>query len=202
MTYILEAIEIKRIWPKYNRSLKKFEHAYGLFAYEDQRGLLRLAINKHNKFTDAVYTFNSLSEGYSLLRRLCQEYQLCPKLCFLQKSTLACNDLHCRGVCRGEESIDSYNSRVLDALNRFKCQMPNFALTDEGRFDDEKSWILIEKGNFYGMGYLSNSAGINNIEELKPHLTPYLTNDYIKNLIHSYASRFPDKKFRSVIKAP
>ena len=45
MAYILEAIEIKRIWPKYNRSLKKFEHAYGLFAYEDQRGLLRLAIN-------------------------------------------------------------------------------------------------------------------------------------------------------------
>src|SRR6476661_1828297 len=46
MAFILEATEIKRLWPKHNRSMKRYEHAYGLYAFEDQRGFLRLGIEK------------------------------------------------------------------------------------------------------------------------------------------------------------
>jgi DNA polymerase-3 subunit epsilon len=40
IAFVLEAIEIKRLWPKYNRSLKRFENAYCLYAFEDQRGYI------------------------------------------------------------------------------------------------------------------------------------------------------------------
>ncbi|RYD89366.1 MAG: DNA polymerase III subunit epsilon, partial [Sphingobacteriales bacterium] len=33
IAFVLESIEIKRLWPKYNRSLKRFEHAYALYDY-------------------------------------------------------------------------------------------------------------------------------------------------------------------------
>ena len=54
VAFVLEAVEIKRLWPKYNRSLKRFEQAYSLYYFEDQRGYLRArgrqAPQVHRKF--------------------------------------------------------------------------------------------------------------------------------------------------------
>ena len=38
MAFLLECVEIRRLWPVYNRSLKRFEQTYGLYVYEDQAG--------------------------------------------------------------------------------------------------------------------------------------------------------------------
>ncbi len=84
MAFILESIEIKKIWPEQNRSQKRFEQVYGLYSFEDSKGYLRLCIEKKKKNLKALYTFNLLTEGYSLLRNLVNEFELCPKLCFLQ----------------------------------------------------------------------------------------------------------------------
>jgi DNA polymerase-3 subunit epsilon len=70
IAFVLEAVEIKRLWPKYNRSLKRFEHAYGIYAFEDQRGYLRLAVDKHRKMTGAIYSCNTLYEGRTVLLQL------------------------------------------------------------------------------------------------------------------------------------
>jgi DNA polymerase-3 subunit epsilon len=45
MALLLEANEIKRLWPLYNRAMKGFEPKYALFSYEDQNGYMRLAID-------------------------------------------------------------------------------------------------------------------------------------------------------------
>jgi DNA polymerase-3 subunit epsilon len=94
----LEAVEIKRLWPKYNRSLKRFEHTFGLYTFEDQRGYLRLAVDKHRKYTDSVHSCRSLLEGYSLLNQLIEEFGLCPKLCFVQKNNDACTGTNLRNA--------------------------------------------------------------------------------------------------------
>ena len=49
MAFILESVEIKRLWPLYNRSLKSFQQTYGLYMYEDGRGYQRLIIEKKKK---------------------------------------------------------------------------------------------------------------------------------------------------------
>src|SRR5919107_654960 len=84
MAFILESAEIKKLWPQQNRSLKRFEQAYALYSFEDRNGYLRLAIEKKNKNIKPLYTFNLLTEGHTLLRNLSHQFQLCPKLCFLQ----------------------------------------------------------------------------------------------------------------------
>jgi len=49
MMSVMESIEIKRIWPLFNRSQKKFENRFGICSYVDQRGVLRLGIVKKKK---------------------------------------------------------------------------------------------------------------------------------------------------------
>ncbi len=84
MACILESTEIKKWWPVFNNSQKRWEDVYGIFAYEDQRGYLRLAIEKNRSRLQPIYSFHYLVDGHTLLRRIMREYQLCPKLCFMQ----------------------------------------------------------------------------------------------------------------------
>ena len=49
MACILESTEIKKIWPIFNHSQKRWEDIYGIFMYEDQNGYQRLAIEKNRK---------------------------------------------------------------------------------------------------------------------------------------------------------
>jgi DNA polymerase-3 subunit epsilon len=195
IAFVLEAVEIKRLWPKYNRSLKRFEHAYGLYLFEDQRGYLRLAVDKHRKSHQTIYTCNTLLEGYALLNRLIETFGLCPKLCFIQNNNQPCaNGLENGCACTGHVDVNDYNKKVNYALDELKEALPTFAIRDEGRTLDEHSCILIEKGQFYGMGYIAGDAEANNLNQLKNHLTPYPGNDYIKTMVNNYATRYPHRK--------
>jgi len=192
IAFVLECIEIKRLWPKYNRSLKRFEHAYGVYIFEDQRGYLRLAVDKHRKHHQTIYTCNSLLEGYNLLNRLVEAFGLCPKLCFIQTSACAKGE-EGSCACGGHESVTKYNKRVNKALEELRNALPTYAIHDAGRTDEEKSCILIEKGQFYGMGYIGSDAEADNLHQLKNYLTPYPGNDYIKTMIHNYADSNPHR---------
>lgn len=196
VSFILEAIEIKRLWPAHNRSLKRFDHAYGLYTFEDQNGYLRMAIDKRLKFSNPVYTFSMLLEGHGLLKQLIKEFNLCPKLCFVQRNNDSCTGLTektCMGACIQDENPEQYNERVFKALEHLKSSLPSFILMDKGRHMNERSCILMEYGHFYGMGYVSADQNLEDIECLKKELTPYKSNDYIRNLIHNHALRFPEK---------
>ncbi len=196
MALILEASEIKKLWPAHNRALKRFEHAFALYQFEDQNGYLRLAIGKKKKYNKPVYTFGLLLEGYGLLKKLMVDFELCPKLCFIQKNDQECSGLidnHCNGACSGKEPAAAYNQRVFKALEHLRITMPTFVIYDEGREANEQSFILIEKGRFYGMGYSDKTSDITDLNLIKEALKPYPENDYVKNLIYQFAQNNPDK---------
>jgi DNA polymerase-3 subunit epsilon len=198
MAFILEATEIKRLWPENNRAMKRFEQKYSLFSYTDQRGYIRLGVDKFKKQGPSLYNFNSLSEGHSLLRMLIKEHFLCERLCFIQKNRLACTGLEegkCSGACIGKESAAAYNVRVKYAIRQLEDMLPTFAVIDQGRTEDEQSCLWVEKGQFYGMGYISAYTDVNNAALLKSTLSPLPSNDYILNLILSYTAANPGKKF-------
>jgi len=196
ISFIMEAIEIKRLWPAHNRALKRFEHSFGLYQFEDQNGYLRLAVDVRRKFSKPVYTFNSISEAYTIIKHLAREFNLCPKLCFIQRNNDQCLGIDghdCLGACEQRESKEKYNARVVDSTTHLHSALPNFAIIDRGRNSAEKSCVLIERGVFYGMGYISKEHQINDIALLKGLLTIHPSNDYIKNMIHNHANRHPEK---------
>lgn len=197
MALILEASEIQKHWPEKNRALKRFEQKYALYDFEDQKGYIRLGIDKYKKNSHALYTFNSLLSGQSMLRGMINEHTLCEKLCFIQKNRLACTAHekgNCHGACLGIEDPAEYNARVNEAITHLKVALPSFVLIDSGRNKEEKSFLWVEEGKFYGMGYISFDSDITDIENLKSCIVPYTSNDYILNMVLSYAESHPQQR--------
>lgn len=191
MAFILECVEIKRLWPLYNRSLKGFDQAFGLYAYEDGRGYQRLVIEKKKKHLQPLYTFDLLLEGHKLLRTLITDFNLCPKLCFIDTSPGSSL------VDQEKLSVPEYNSRVSSALQYLVNSLPTFAVVQQvtlPRKDDKQGIILMEKGRFYGMGYVPANISVSNPDELKAHLTPYPENGYIRGLVYQHATKYPETK--------
>ena len=187
---ILESNEIKRLWPKFNKSQKQPLQKYALYSFEDNKGYLRLMIDKKKKNLPYLYCFNLLHEGQVMLRKMIAEFGLDEKLCFLDKSVVNASD------AVEIESPEHYNVKVKAALEALEQQLPTFAVLDQGKRDGEKLCILIERGIFWGMGYLDEQLEIHSAKELKHTLQPYADNDLIRNSIYSFVALHPEKKLR------
>lgn len=189
MAFILESVEIKRLWPIYNRSLKGFEQVYGLYIFEDGRGYKRLVIEKKKKHLQPVYTFTLLIDGLNVLKNLIRDFSLCARMCFVDVSP---------GPSLAETvDVTTYNERVDKAIAHLHATLPTFALVDEvktGVNNHSMGVVLMEKGRFYGMGYIPAGASCNEISAIKACCTPYPESDYIRGLVYQFASRFPHKK--------
>ncbi|HTL08671.1 MAG TPA: nucleotide excision repair endonuclease, partial [Chitinophagaceae bacterium] len=181
---ILESTEIRRLWPQYNRSQKKYHHEYGLYTYEDQNGYLRLFIEKKKPHLTPVYTFNLLHEGQVLLKKMIEEFSLNESLCFVNKS----------GNNEMPGSPQQYNEKVKKAIASLHEQLPTFLVTDGE--DEKANYFLMERGRFVGMGQLPKEAINTSLEAIKTNLTMYPDNDYIRGLLYQFAEKFPDKKIK------
>ena len=125
-----------------------------------------------------------------------EEFELCPKLCFVQKNQDECigtENKPCKGACKRTESRTLYNIRVQQAIAKLKLNLPSFALVDTGRTAEEQSVILIEHGHLHGMGYVKKDTPIDSLVSFKSMVQQYPSNDYIRNLIHSFASKNPER---------
>ena len=187
---VLESTEIKRCWPKYNVSQKQRQEKYGLYTYEDNRGYIRLLIDKRKKHLPALYNFNLLYEGQVMLKKIAEEFSLNQKLCFIDKTPLTDNDLALL------DAPEVYNGKIKTALTAMEKKLPTFAVLDEGINENEKLCLLIERGSFWGMGYVSGSHSILSSYELKSLLHPYADNDTIRNRIYAYVEQYPEKMVR------
>lgn len=196
MAIILETIEIKRLWPSQNKALKNAEAKFGLYVYEDQTGYLRLGVGRKTKFVKPFHSFCSHSDAYFFLRKIVEKFNLCPKLSFLQNNTSVClglDEKKCKGACELKEDFSSYNLRVTEALKSLQEDFTTFIIVDQGRTEIEKSCILVEKGNFYGLGYFNSIPG--NYQAIKENITPYPSYNIIQNMIIDFSIKNPDKTF-------
>ncbi len=197
MAFILEAVEIKRIWPKYNRALKKYEPKFGLFVYEDLNGYKRMSIGKYNKSLLPLQVFTTLQDGTNKLWQLARRFGLCAELCRLG----SCEVCGLAGkknalLCTAAWPPELYNEKVDTALCFLKDDMPGFYIVDAGRNCNEKSCIWVEQGNFYGMGYIDNESDLNCLDDIKDALTRYVGNHYIMQLLISFMHKYPEKVFK------
>jgi DNA polymerase III subunit epsilon len=185
---VLESTEIKRLWPRYNKSQKQPLIKYALYSFEDNRGYIRLAIDKKKKNLPHLYNFNLLNEGLVLLKKMAEEFDLNARLCFIDKTPFTKEE---------EDELempDIYNLKIKKALDALTENLPTFVLIDEGVTEEEKLCLLVERGSFWGMGYLPKSFIITGSGELKNLLNPYSDNDHIRNNIYSFAEANPGKR--------
>ncbi|NHM07702.1 GIY-YIG nuclease family protein [Flavobacterium sp. CYK-4] len=190
MALLLECSEIKKLWPTYNRALKRFEPKFGLYQYEARNGYQYLAVGKVTKFQQCILTFDSQHEGVHLLRNLAEEFEIDHRFCIY--GSVAEGELRATNTSELPDA-KRHNLQVKCALNSLNQAKPSFAIVDKGRTHEERSCIWVENGDFYGMGYVDASIGFTEISELKEHVTPYKSNQYIRQLIETFAQKNPSK---------
>lgn len=187
MAAILEETEIKRWWPRYNTSRKQISFQYGLYVFEDQKGYARLAIERKRKYLRPVHTFGLMWDGYRLLWNMIERHQLSPRLCFIDKTK------EMGEVAEVNDEPEVYNKRVEHALNTLYEELPTFAVLGNGLEAGQQSCLLIEKGKFFGMGYIPAAMKID-LSRIKKILTPYHDNDFIRDMIYRHAETFPQQR--------
>lgn len=188
MAAVLEETEIKRLWPIYNTSRKQISLQYGLYVFEDQLGYARLAIERKRKHLRPVHTFGLLWEGYRLLWKMIERHELSPRLCFVDKTKETGN------TEIPHDEPETYNKKVEQALQALHDELPTFAVLGEGVETGEQSCLLIEKGKFFGMGFVPRRMNIKEVTKLKNVLTPYHDNDFIRDMIYRYAETNPHQR--------
>jgi DNA polymerase-3 subunit epsilon len=189
---ILESLEIRKHWPAYNTSQKTLEFGYGIFMFEDMQGRKRLCIDRLRKNSKPLARYALMADAHRMLWRLAKAQKLCPVCCFLQKTEHCDED--CGGICRGTEDASSYNARVDMAIHELQQELPSFAIMEEGRESGEKTWLLMEDGRFYGMGFLPAKQVIHNKEQLKELITPYMGNEFVRHFMLQHAELYPTRK--------
>lgn len=126
---LLESELIKKYMPIYNRRLRRKTTLAG-FKLTEQKGYLTISIVREKvdeeedlKQHGIFGSFRSVLAAKRTLLLLIKAHELCPKLCGIEQAGGACFSYQlkrCNGACIYEESFDSYNKRLLVALEEYQ----------------------------------------------------------------------------------
>jgi DNA polymerase-3 subunit epsilon len=194
LALLLEAMEIKRLWPKYNRSLKVRSVSWGLYVYEDMQGYIRFQVSKSVKGTNPVYTFTNHSEAWKFLLDNMEKFGLCPKFCGIQKTSGACYDYapgKCSGACCGKEDAETYNAKVGQFLEGAKMQADKILVRDKGRTPEEEAVLLFEDGFFSAFGFVEKNGVSVDGHTVMDLLKPVRRVVETQLLLRSYLEKIP-----------
>lgn len=181
--------EIKQIKPKYNRALKRDIFSHALYHSVDEKGYINLKIGKAVNSRDRITTFSSLRSAKNSLTKWVEEYELCERLSGLHGGSGNCfahTIKSCHGACVEEEQPETYNERVRELIDRYSYENKDMLLVGRGREVDEKSALLIEDGEFKGVGYFNLNHQINNLDIIRSIITPMNNNRDAEHIIQSF----------------
>ena len=195
MMSVMESLEIKKIWPEFNRSQKRFENRFGICSFIDQQGVMRLGIVKKKRNLQVHTSFPFYADGIRLLNGMSKENRLCPKMCFIQKEHVPCtpdDDFTCEGICTHKEEVAQYNKKVEQAIRQLNTASPVIAIFGEGRNSSEASCVLLGKDDYLGIGFLSKKDKTTTLKQLMTKLDPHHLNEFVRSLILQHAEEYPE----------
>ncbi|MEC5167210.1 DNA polymerase-3 subunit epsilon [Flavobacterium sp. PL11] len=191
MALLLECTEIKQLWPVHNKALKRFEPKFGFFDYEARNGYRYLAIGKLAKNQLCIETFDTIYSGINLLQGLATQFEIDNRFC--KYGSMSDGIFPTQNEIAVLPDLDFHNIQVQSAIDFYLSSRQSFAIIDKGRTVDERSYIWVQNGHFYGMGYIDSDIAMDDLSQIKEHITPYKTNQYIMQLIFSFVEKNPRK---------
>jgi DNA polymerase-3 subunit epsilon len=172
---LLEAEEIKKHKPKFNKRRKADTFTHSIDWFADEKGIINFKIVPYDESENALMSFNTYFSAREKLELWLDENTLCLRYCGLTDDTATCFNHQikkCNGICSEQEEIEVYNKRAKNILEEFMFPQPNFVIIDKGKTQTEQSVILIENGHYKGFGYMDISEQINSPEDFKSFVKP------------------------------
>ena len=89
-------------------------------------------------------------------------------------------------MCQDKESISSYNARVIEAIEFASMENETYTISQKGRSEEEKGFVLVEKGIYKGYGYADKNTEFTSLEEYKTVLVAQKDNRDIQRILKSW----------------
>ncbi len=175
-----ESAEIKRLQPRVNRA-QRIQHFSGcIFTYIDQNGYRCFAVGKrtarNTQKLELVSDYPKVDSARMHLQSVVRQHELCYRLSNLDASERACfhySIKKCQGACIGQESPDTYNERVEQAMLVLNKRLSgSYLIIGQGRTEAEKCVIGVQDGQYIGFGYVDRNDGFAQLEDLLGALVP------------------------------
>ncbi|MBL7893116.1 MAG: exonuclease, partial [Bacteroidia bacterium] len=195
---LLESHEIKTHKPLFNHAKRRSAFNYGIETFDDLNGYKNLRLIKVTNESSPIASFATHDAAKDYLYELVNEYTLCQKLSGLYDSQAACFNYQlkqCNGACINKEPAETYNQRVLQAIESAGLNNRSFFMFDKGRTANENSIIQVHNGKYIGFGYIDKSESVTDIETLEGYITKYPDNRDAQQIIKSF---YANKKIRKV----
>jgi DNA polymerase III subunit epsilon len=189
---LLESSEIKTHKPLYNRAQRRTLNHYAIASYYNSSGYLCFEITETNSSKEEIImAFDNRDSAHRTIVKLCEEYNLCQKLCGLYQSQGTCFHYEirmCKGACGGLEPVIEYNSRAELARNRISNIAESMIIIDKGRNADEKSVVRLKDGKYIGFGYIDITE-ITSLDSLKESVILKRDNHEECSIIKNYLKK-------------
>jgi DNA polymerase-3 subunit epsilon len=125
-----EAHLIKTEQPLYNRRLRRVRMLTALHQKLNDAGYITIVSDQltevsSDQFSTILALYDKRSTAKTSLVTIIKTFDLCPKLCGIEKAQGACFSYQlgkCKGACIGKESREVYNRRVLLAFEHKRIQ--------------------------------------------------------------------------------
>jgi DNA polymerase-3 subunit epsilon len=186
---LLEAEQIRKYYPKYNRVQKRPRTVYQIISYINQRGIIQLALGKTKIILDSVGTFYNRAAAIEKLELLCELFKLCPRYCTLQSNIEVCSHYrinNCEGICEGSELVQDYNKKVMQAIASLGLETQSYVIREKGRHSKEEAFVLIKEGRYQGFGFVDLEVQIAKVEDYEPFLKLQEATYHTNKILSSY----------------
>jgi DNA polymerase-3 subunit epsilon len=194
LALLMETAAIKQLYPEHNRAQKKYYPRYGIFSYEDRKGIIHLGYSRAKNTPQPLTYFYTVTECRLYLEQLCRDFGLCPKYCHLQEQAAGCNHFRipgCGGICRGSESVAGYNTRVMEAITSVNTDKEDYFVKEKGRNAEEACIILVIEGRYCGFGFVEKDRQLMHLEDIMSIISPQKNTLETERLLKSYSLRNP-----------
>jgi DNA polymerase-3 subunit epsilon len=173
MATVLESLEIKRLWPPFNRSQKTFETTYGVYEVTDRADRIKLIVCKKRQHLPALFTCSHPDEAIHLIAKLAADLQL-PAAWVWGKYE------------QDADITKTANEKTAMLIQKLGQFLPDFALIESGQDEAGIPCFVIyrmQKGAFTGMGVSQNIPS--DWKDIHKIVEPYPENAFIRNILHA-----------------
>ncbi len=189
--------EIKRLQPPYNRAQRRKNFKVGVYQATNEAGYMQLYIDTYDEDLLPVAGFSGRAQAEGSLTRWGRHFGLCPKLYGAEQGPGRCfhHQLHiCQGACIGEEEPETYNERVAQAVSALgygRDKLNSFFIVGEGRSEEERSVVYVERGLYRGHGFLELDLLNQPPEEIASSLPRKPEAPDVQRIIQGYVKKHP-----------
>jgi DNA polymerase-3 subunit epsilon len=159
-----------------------------LFEYEARNGYRYLAIGKLTKNQSCIETFDTIYDGINLLQELAKQFEIDQRFC--KYGSVSDGETPLQTNNENLPDSDYHNDQIQVAIDFYLNNRPSFII-DKGRTNDERSYIWVENGRFYGMGYIDSEVLVTYLNKRTYYA---IQNEPVHHAINfSFAQKYPRK---------